>query len=78
MKAKYLIAVMAMIALVLVSPDLMAQCSLCTRTAEQVGPQAAKGLNGGILYLMAMPFGIVGFIGYRWWKSNQGQEEDRA
>lgn len=70
MKAKYLVAVAVVIALVLVSADLMAQCSVCTKTAQQLGPQAAKGLNGGILYLMAMPFGIVGFIGYKWWKSN--------
>ncbi len=71
MRAKYLLAIAVMLALVLGSADLMAQCPVCTKTAQQLGPQAAKGLNGGILYLMAMPFGIVGFIGYKWWKSNQ-------
>ena len=46
----------------------MAQCSICTKTAEQMGEGPAKALNGAIVYLMVMPFAIVGFIGYRWWK----------
>ncbi len=48
-----------------------AQCSICTKTAQQMGERPAKALNGGILYLAAMPFLIFSFIGYRWWKSNQ-------
>ena len=47
-----------------------AQCSICTKTAQQMGERPAKALNGGILYLAAMPFIIFGYIGYRWWKSN--------
>ena len=52
-----------------------AQCSLCTKTAQQMGEKPAQGLNSGILYLMAMPFAIVGFIGFRWWKNNKEVEE---
>lgn len=48
-----------------------AQCSLCTKTAQQLGEKPAQGLNSGILYLMFMPFILVGFIGYRWWKNNK-------
>jgi hypothetical protein len=54
-----------------------AQCSLCTKTAQQMGEKPARGLNSGILYLMVMPFAIVGVIGFRWWKNNkevEGQE----
>ena len=47
-----------------------AQCVMCTRTAAQMGEKPARGLNSGILYLMAAPFVVVGVIGYRWWKSN--------
>lgn len=47
-----------------------AQCAMCTKTAQQLGEKPAAGLNSGILYLMAAPFAIVGFIGYRWWKGN--------
>ncbi|MEO8583363.1 MAG: hypothetical protein ABI415_06180 [Flavitalea sp.] len=47
-----------------------AQCSICTKTASQLGEEAGQGLNGGILYLAAAPMLIVGYIGYRWWKNN--------
>jgi UPF0716 family protein affecting phage T7 exclusion len=46
-----------------------AQCSICTRTAQQMGEKPAKALNTGIIYLAAAPLLIFGFIGYRWWKS---------
>ena len=48
------------------------QCSVCSKTALQLGEKPAQGLNQGILYLMLMPFAIVSFIGYRWWR---GQKE---
>ncbi|MFT3932072.1 MAG: hypothetical protein QM726_00535 [Chitinophagaceae bacterium] len=50
--------------------QLNAQCSICTKTAQQMGERPAKALNGGILYLAAMPFLIFSYIGYRWWRSN--------
>lgn len=49
----------------------MAQCSICTKTASQLGEEAGKGLNGGILYLAAAPFLILSYIGIRWWRNNQ-------
>ena len=51
-----------------------AQCSVCTKTALQMGEKPAQGLNQGILYLMLMPFVIVGYIGYRWWKGQKESE----
>jgi hypothetical protein len=45
-----------------------AQCSICTKTAEQLGQGPAKALNGAIVYLMFTPYLIIGYIGYRWWK----------
>jgi hypothetical protein len=47
-----------------------AQCSICTRTAQQLGERPAKALNKGIIYLAFTPLAIVGVIGYRWWKSD--------
>jgi len=60
------------------APAVTAQCSVCTKTAQQMGEKPAKALNTGILYLMAAPFLIVGFIGYRWWKSNKRYEEQEG
>jgi len=51
-----------------------AQCSICTRTAQQLGERPARALNRGIIYLAFTPLAIFGFIGYRWWKSEQGHE----
>ncbi|MEO6069661.1 MAG: hypothetical protein ABIN57_02355 [Chitinophagaceae bacterium] len=48
-----------------------AQCSICSRTVEQMGEKSALGLNSGIIYLMAVPFMIVGIIAYRWWRQNE-------
>ncbi len=50
-----------------------AQCSICTKTAQQMGHKPARGLNSGILYLMVAPLAIMGFVGFRWWKNN-GQQ----
>ncbi|BAV09822.1 hypothetical protein SAMN05421788_1011254 [Filimonas lacunae] len=61
--------VFLVVALTLVLPlALQAQCSICTKTAMQLGEGPAKGLNGGILYLMSAPLAIMGVIGFRWWK----------
>lgn len=48
-----------------------AQCSLCTKTASQLGEKPALGMNQGIVYLMGAPFAIMGVIAYRWWKNNK-------
>ncbi|MCW3462656.1 hypothetical protein [Chitinophaga nivalis] len=57
--------------LTVISGPLMAQCSLCTKTAQQLGEGPAKGLNNGILMLALTPLAIIGFLAFRWWKSNQ-------
>ena len=66
--------VMSLILLVLflgVAHGSQAQCSICTKTAQQLGHKPAKGLNQGIVYLMVAPFAIMGVVGYRWWKSDR-------
>jgi hypothetical protein len=59
-----------------IASALQAQCAVCTKTALQLGEKPAQGMNSAILYLMLMPFAIVGFIGYRWWKGNKKFEEE--
>lgn len=57
--------------LMLMSSSVMAQCSLCTKTAQQLGEGPAKGLNNGILMLALTPLAIIGFLAFRWWRSNK-------
>ncbi|MFZ9694723.1 MAG: hypothetical protein ACO3AY_02490 [Chitinophagaceae bacterium] len=55
----------------LMATSAMAQCSICTKTAQQLGEGPAKGMNTGILYLAFLPFAIIGVIAFRWWKNNK-------
>ena len=51
-----------------------AQCSVCTRTAQQMGERSASGLNAGIMYLAFTPLALFGLIGYWWWKKTKKEE----
>ncbi len=47
--------------------DLIAQCPMCKMSAEsnmQQGGTAGRGLNTGILYLLALPYLVVGTLVY--------------
>ena len=46
-------------------------CAICTKTAAGLGDKSAKGLNGGILYLAAVPITIIGALGFIWWRYNK-------
>ena len=65
---KYLAVIAVFMLPVLIHADTVAQCAMCTKTAQQLGEKPALGLNSGILYLMLMPFAIMSYIAYRWWK----------
>ena len=49
----------------------LAQCSICTKTAQQMGEGPASALNNAIVYLMMMPLLIMGFVGFKWWKKEK-------
>jgi hypothetical protein len=72
--AKALCVALLVIGLALAAPSAKAQCSVCSRTAQQLGEKPAKSLNKAIIYLMVAPFGIMGFIGFRWWKNEYGKQ----
>jgi len=57
--------------LVFFANSINAQCSICTKTASQLGDGPAKALNGAILYLAGAPLAIMGYIGWRWWKTEK-------
>ncbi|MES2645367.1 MAG: hypothetical protein V4717_00730 [Bacteroidota bacterium] len=66
----------SVLATLMIFSNVSAQCSICTKTASQLGKASAEGLNSGIVYLMLAPFAIAGYIGYRWWKQEKtGIEE---
>lgn len=74
-KWSLLSVVLIVLLLLLTTVDAAAQCSICTKTASQLGEKPAKALNGAIVYLMSAPLLIIGFIGWRWWKMQQKEEQ---
>ena len=59
---------------VLALPELSAQCPMCKIAAEsnlKNGGSQGKGLNLGILYMLATPYLLIGGIGLFWWKNRK-------
>jgi hypothetical protein len=63
-----LIIRVAVLALLLAPAVVQAQCAMCRASAE--GTSIAKGLNTGILYLLAFPFLVI-FGGGIFWYLNR-------
>lgn len=62
-------------------PDLYGQCPMCKMSAEsnlKNGGTEGRALNAGILYMLAMPYLLVGILGYVWWKKRKKEEIDNS
>lgn len=59
-----------------VTTTVNAQCSICTKTAGQLGEKKARGLNTGIVYLMLTPFAVAGYVGFKWWRNEKAINAD--
>jgi len=67
MKKQRIKSIVGLIVLLVLQTQLLfAQCSVCTKTAEQLGEKPGQGLNAGILYLMLVPLIIIGIVVYRY------------
>lgn len=59
-------------------PPVQAQCPMCKMSAESNlnnGGSAGKGLNAGILFMLATPYLLVGIVGLLWWRNKKREEE---
>jgi len=67
------ISVFILFFLLLLLPEIAeAKCSMCRAVLESDTDQsAAKGINDGILYLMAFPYLLVGGLGYFIYRSRK-------
>lgn len=57
---------------------LTAQCAMCKAAAEsniKSGGGDPRGLNGGILYMLMLPYLVVGSIGYWWWRNRKSESQ---
>lgn len=67
-----------LVAIVFIPESAYAQCPMCRIAAEsnmKNGGSAGLGLNGGILYLLAMPYLFISVIGFIWWRSRKKKAE---
>lgn len=64
-----------LVMLLVVAPDLMAQCAMCRGTVESTVSNGrsviASELNFGIVYLLVIPYLIVATIGYLWYRNSK-------
>ena len=70
MKKLLYILLLLMITSIGQSSKVQAQCAMCTISAEQGvknGNTQSKGLNTGVLYLMAIPYLLIGSLGALWY-----------
>lgn len=71
-KNKILLLTLVFILMVFLAPDVSAQCPMCKIAAEsnlENGGTMGKGLNRGILYMLAMPYALVFTIGFIWYRN---------
>jgi len=70
-KAFFLFALMISVLFTSGVSTVSAQCAMCTISAEQGtknGNTQAKGINSGVMYLMAIPYLLLGAVGVLWYK----------
>jgi len=56
-----------------------AQCAMCSTVVEsnsKSGAGTTKGLNNGILFLLAAPYLAVGIVGFVWYKKYRRKNVD--
>lgn len=70
---KALLFCIVILATILVSSDVEAQCAMC-KAAQNSSGFSSRGLNSGILYLMAIPYVAFSFLAYFWYKSSKKQK----
>jgi hypothetical protein len=69
-----ILLILTLILFFFVSSELAAQCPMCKIAAEsnlENGGSAGKGLNTGILYMLTMPYLIIGILGFVWYRNRK-------
>lgn len=66
MRNHFLITLLFLVVALFFQSNLNAQCSMCRAVLEsEESQEMAKGINNGILYLMAIPYILVAIVGWR-------------
>ncbi len=80
MKKQNIVIILFLFCLTLWSiPEIAAQCPMCKISAEsnlRDGGSAGKGLNAGILYMFALPYLLVGTLGFLWFRNRKNYDKE--
>lgn len=72
-----LLPILVICLFILITMDASAQCPMCKMSAESNlanGGTAGKGLNAGIIYMLATPYLLVGTVAFLWWRNKKKVE----
>jgi hypothetical protein len=80
---KTLFSISLIIIFLSITNQLDAQCAMCKAVVESNiegggGKTVGKGLNDGILYLMTIPYFIIGALAYMFYKNWKGNKSVNA
>jgi len=78
---RFLFIISIIISGLFIQTEVVAQCPMCKISAEsnlKNGGTAGRGLNAGIFYMLALPYTLVGTIGFIWWRNNRRRQEDEV
>lgn len=66
MSKAYFLLILILFLIVFPSETASAQCSMCRAVLEsEESKEMAKGINNGIIYLMAIPYVLVAIVGWK-------------
>jgi heme/copper-type cytochrome/quinol oxidase subunit 2 len=76
MMTKKILILLILIAVIIIALPIEAfmQCPMCRMAAEsnlQNGGTQARGLNNGILYMLAMPYLLIGVLAIIWYRNRK-------
>ena len=78
-KIKSLFVIVLFLATLALATEASAQCAMCSLNAENSvtnGNTQGKGLNDGILYLLAAPYVAVACVAFLWYKKYRKKSVD--
>ena len=72
MVKRFIVVLFILTSIITNVPKANAQCAMCSVNAEQSvknGNTQGKGLNSGIIYLLAIPYVLMMSLGVLWYKN---------
>ena len=76
----FVFAVLMLLTFTIGITDVEAQCAMCRATVEtnynNGAGEASTRLNSGILYLLCMPYLLIGTVAFFWYRNKKQNEQN--